>query len=104
MATKLLINCSTGQVTTPNLTAAEVAQQAADAPVFAAISAAAAAARTNGDTLVQRAQTALTTNTTFLALASPTNAQTLAQVQALTKECSALIRLLTNALDSTAGA
>lgn len=57
----------------------------------------------NGATLKQRAQTALTANTTFLALASPTNAQTLAQVQLLTKECNGLIRLALGLLDSTAG-
>lgn len=57
----------------------------------------------NRATLVQRATTALTANDTFLALASPTNAQTLAQVKMLTKECSALIRLAVGALDATTG-
>ena len=46
---------------------------------------------------------ALAANATFLALAVPTNAQTLAQVQTLTKECSALIRLLLQQFDSVAG-
>lgn len=54
--------------------------------------------------LQNRAQAALATNTAFLAVASPTNAQTLAQVKALTKECSALIRLMLGLLDSTDGA
>lgn len=57
----------------------------------------------NRSTLTDRATTALTTNVAFLGLASPTNAQTLAQVQTLTKECSALIRLLLNQLDSIVG-
>jgi hypothetical protein len=54
----------------------------------------------NTATVKQRAQAALTANATFLALASPTNAQTLAQVQRLTKECSALIRLALSQLDT----
>ncbi len=57
----------------------------------------------NAFTLRDRARTALAANATFLALASPTNAQTVAQVQRLTRECSALIRLLTSALDTTDG-
>ena len=60
-------------------------------------------ATTNAATLRQKAQQALTVNSNFLALASPTNAQTLAQVQALTRECSALIRLVIQQLDTTAG-
>jgi len=56
----------------------------------------------NLNTLRSRAGQALTANATFLALASPSNAQVLAQVQTLTRECSALIRLLLGQLDSTA--
>jgi uncharacterized protein involved in exopolysaccharide biosynthesis len=54
-------------------------------------------------TLRTRVQTALTTNATYLALASPSTAQNTAQIQALTKECNGLIRLLLNQLDSTTG-
>lgn len=57
----------------------------------------------NAQTIAQRVEAALATNATFLALASPTNAQVLAQVQTLTKECSGLIRFLAANFDSVAG-
>lgn len=63
-----------------------------------------AAARTrqvNGGTLRDRARTALDANRAFLALASPTNAQTLAQVRALTRQAQGLIRLDLDDLNST---
>ena len=43
--------------------------------------------------LLALAKAALNTNATFLALASPTNAQVLAQVRSLTRQINALIRL-----------
>lgn len=52
----------------------------------------------NLGTIMQRAGQALSANQTFLALASPTNAQVLAQTQRLTRECSALIRVLVGQL------
>ncbi len=52
--------------------------------------------------LRSRAATALNTNRAFLALGSPSNAQVLAQVKALTRQVSALIRLELQALDDTA--
>lgn len=59
-------------------------------------------ATANAGTLEAKAQTALTNNATFLGLASPTNAQAVAQVQALTRQVNALIRLALGLLDSTA--
>jgi len=57
----------------------------------------------NVDVLRDRAGTALATNAAFLAIGSPTNAQVLAQTRVLTRECTALIRLLLNMVDSTDG-
>lgn len=57
----------------------------------------------NANDLQTKVQAALTTNATYLALASPTAAQTTAQVKALTREISALIRLTQNLLDDTTG-
>jgi uncharacterized protein VirK/YbjX len=56
----------------------------------------------NANTLKTRASSALTNNATFLAIQSPTNAQTLAQVQALTRQCNGLIRYLLRRFDSIA--
>lgn len=76
------------------------------APILAAEQAAASTAATQAANLVTlqaRAQAALDTNVTYLAIASPSTAQNTAQIKALTKECSAAIRLLLSQLDSLAG-
>lgn len=57
----------------------------------------------NREAVEAKAVQGLALNATFLAIAAPTNAQVLAQTQRLTRECSALIRLLLGLLDDTAG-
>jgi len=60
-------------------------------------------AETNKRSLESKANTALTSNTTYLALASPTTAQNTAQIKSLTRQNNALIRLLLKKLDTTSG-
>lgn len=53
-------------------------------------------ANTTAATITTQATTALGVNRTFLALATPTNAQVVAQVRALTRQNNGIIRLLVN--------
>lgn len=66
-----------------------------------ALELAADTANTNRATIQTQATDALAANRTFLGIASPTNAQTLAQVKALTRQNQGIIRLLLNELDGT---
>jgi len=52
-------------------------------------------------TLTDQATTALVNNRSFLAIASPTNAQNAAQIKALTRQMNALIRMTLNQLDAS---
>lgn len=55
----------------------------------------------NARTILQQARDALVSNRTFLAIASPSNAQILAQVRALTRQVNGLIRLQLQDLGGT---
>lgn len=57
----------------------------------------------NLTTLTGKAATAIANNVAYLGIGAPTNAQVVAQVQALTRQLTALMRLASGALDSTAG-
>ena len=84
-----------GTLTTADVTALLAplnAQQAVDQTTAA-----------NLQTILARAANALAANGTFLALAPPTNAQTIAQVQLLTRQVNALIRLTLNTLSDITG-
>ena len=61
----------------------------------------AATAAANGDRLESDVSSALVGNRTYLALASPTGAQTTAQVRALTRQVNALARLALGDLSGT---
>lgn len=60
-------------------------------------------AETTAADLRAKATTAIDTNVAYLAIASPSNAQVSAQVKVLTRECTALIRLLLNLTDTEDG-
>jgi hypothetical protein len=57
----------------------------------------------NQSTLQQRAQIALVSNATYLAITNPTTNQAVAQVAALTRQVNALIRVVLAQFDSTVG-
>lgn len=57
----------------------------------------------NSDSLTAKATAALTNNATYQAIASPTTAQAVAQVAALTRQVNALIRVANGLLDDTTG-
>lgn len=59
--------------------------------------------QTNRDALLAKARNALTVNATYLGVASPTNAQNLAQIRALTRQVNALIKLEVQDLLTTDG-
>ena len=83
---------------TGNVTATRAYTAAESASATAAI--AQATATVNAATLRTQAQTALANNTTYVGIATPTNAQVVAQVQALTRQTNAIIRLLIGQLDA----
>lgn len=60
-------------------------------------------AQVNADALVAKMAQAVASNQTFLGLASPTNAQTLQQVQRLTRQVNALLKLQASDLDDITG-
>lgn len=57
----------------------------------------------NRAALLSKAHTALSANATFLAIASPTTAQAVTQVKALTRQINALIKLELNDLADVSG-
>lgn len=61
----------------------------------------AGSAEANRLSILDAARQALVTNRTYIAIASPTAAQTAAQVKALSRQNNGIIRLMLNALDGT---
>lgn len=66
-----------------------------------AVKARAESKNTNEETLRTQAHTALQANRDFIAIVTPTNAQVLAQVKALSKQSNGVIRMLLAQLDGT---
>jgi hypothetical protein len=60
-------------------------------------------ATSNRSQLQSKAEQALSINVTYLSLTTPTTAQNTAQIKALTRQVSAVIRLLLQKLDNLAG-
>ncbi len=60
----------------------------------------AGSAQANASTISARARAQLAQNATYLALPTPTAAQQTAQIARLTRECSAVIRMLLGQTDS----
>lgn len=84
---------------------AEVGQATLDAAIAAApVAPEPSILEANAALLRNQAVNAITTNNTFLAIpGTPTNAQVLAQVKALTRECTGLIRYQHSLLDTVEG-
>lgn len=80
-------------VTHPNVTSANTAAIQTLVNAYTLDPAWAGLTPDNLGLILARARTALTTNATFLAIASPTTAQVAAQVKALTRQIDALTRL-----------
>ena len=91
----------TGVVTVRDLTPEELAQRALDEAQALADAQTRQLTDGNRTTLTDRAATALQGNRDFLALASPTQADALAQIKDLTRQSTALIRLMLGLLDGT---
>jgi len=100
MADKFVVNATTGEMSAVPLSTEELAQLQEDESQAGERAAVDATRSANSSTLMSRAVTALTDNATFLDLATPTNAQVVNQVEALTRQCSALIRLQLRLLDA----
>jgi len=94
-------NLTTGEVTVRDLTPDEAAQRDKDAVEHAARKQADDTIHGNRSTLTDRAAQALAANRVYLGLASPSAAQQRTQLDRLTRQHNALIRLVLGLLDGT---
>lgn len=104
MTQRTEFDCGTGQSRTVVLTVDEQTDYDVREAAGAAAAAQQATILTNLSTIQQRARAAIAANTTFLGLTPAQQAtQGPAQIVRLTQECTALLRLVLNIFDSTAG-
>ena len=103
MADGTTIDCRTGKATVAPLSPGDQADFDARQAAAPAIVAAQVAAATNLNTLQTHASGAISANLAYLTIVGPTPAQIAAQVALLTRESTALIRLLLAQFDSVAG-
>lgn len=99
MADIVEINAATGERIERDFTPEELAQREADQAEHAIRQAAEAILSGNRTTIEEAALGALQGNRDFLALATPSQGDALAQIKDLTRQNNRIIRLLLNALD-----
>jgi hypothetical protein len=95
------IDAITGKVTERGFTPEEILQRQADDQEQASQESILSTMSTNRKTLEQQAQASLAQNKAAIAATSPTNAQVVAQVKALSAQNNALIRLVLGLLSET---
>jgi hypothetical protein len=99
MADVVIVNAQTGEVTEREMTPEELSQRLIDEAQALAAAEMDAGVNSNRTTLTDRAAAALAVNRAYIANPAPTTAESIAQVKALTRQNTAVIRLLLGLLE-----